>query len=118
VNVLDCSRYHVLGGVAEAECDGVKLIVPYDGYPIRKIAISSRDIFVSAEKIPGPPINLYRGEIVESWNQGSIVNVKVRIGGSLLLTSEIPEEVYRSRGLKIGDQVYVKIKLKTIRTAP
>lgn len=117
VNILDCSNYNILGGVAEAECSGVKLIVPYDGYPIRKIAINSRDIFVSVEKIPGPSINLYKGEIVESQSKGSIVNVKVRIGEGFFLISEIPEEVYRSQGLKVGDKVYIKIKLKAIKTA-
>ena len=116
MNVLRCDRYDVLEGFAKTECEGLRLLVPFDGHPIRKVAISSKDILISAERIYGPSINLYQGTVLESLEQGSNVILRIKVEDGPVLTSEVSKEIYSSQGLSVGKKVHVKIKLKTIRT--
>ncbi|RLI26313.1 MAG: hypothetical protein DRO52_02720 [Candidatus Hecatellales archaeon] len=117
LNIFNCQSYRPLGGVAEVDCDGILLTVPYEGRPIRKVAVNSKDIFLSAEEIPGPNVNLFRGEIVDYKVNGSTVSVKVRLGGSLEVFSEMPREAFEGQSLSKGKKVFVKIKLKAIKVS-
>jgi ABC-type Fe3+/spermidine/putrescine transport system ATPase subunit len=116
LNILKCSSYEVSGGLAEADCNGVQITVPYEGAYIKKIAINPKEVFISTQKIPGPDINLYKGVIKESLIEGSVVEVKVMIEDRLLITSELPREVYNTQEFEEGKEVFIKIRLKNIRT--
>ena len=61
-NILDCDRVKPIGhGLVEAMCGGMSIILPLHDGGIKKIALFPRDIYVSAQKPPGPEINRFQG---------------------------------------------------------
>jgi ABC-type Fe3+/spermidine/putrescine transport system ATPase subunit len=115
-NILECEYFRTLEtGLAEVGCRGIPIIIPYDGGKIDKIAISPKDIFVSKEEIPGPRLNSYKGTIKEAEQFGSLIKLRVEVKGRVLLT-ELPKDAYEYMNLSVGEEVFLKFSMRSIRT--
>ncbi len=114
-NILTCERSRILSsGLIEIACGDLRIVMPYEGDSIGKIAIPPHDIYVSNTKPPGPAVNRYTGEVLDIVLLGSIARVKISVGGKELL-AEMPADALDEMSLHAGQQVYVIIKLRRLR---
>jgi len=114
-NIIECKQSRLLGsGLIEIESDDIKMILPYDGNNIRKIAILPNDVYISDIKPPGPALNRYKGIIKEIIPFNSEVRVCVSIGRNTLL-AELSKDAFEEMNVKSGEEVYVVIKLRRLR---
>lgn len=114
-NILNCDRWNVLSsGLVEIHAGGMRIVLPYEGTAIRKIAIPPRDIYISDTKPPGPALNRYTGLVSEIIPLRSVVRVRVAVEGNLLLT-ELPVETFDEMDLAVGMKVYIIVKLRRLR---
>lgn len=61
-NILDCDQCRSVGrGIMEADCRGLKIIVPHDGKSFTRIIIYPRDVFVSTSEPLGSRVNRFKG---------------------------------------------------------
>jgi len=118
-NVLTCSSCrHIGGGLYEVNCKGTRIVVACEGSTINKIAIPAKEIYFYNGKPVGPKVNTYKGTILEiSSPSPSVVKVRVKVGENTLL-AELPKDLFNSLGLVDGKDVFLKLKLKSIRTYP
>jgi ABC-type Fe3+/spermidine/putrescine transport system ATPase subunit len=114
-NILNCDQCHVLSsGLVEVVSGDMKIVLPYEGDTISKIAISPHDIYLSNTKPPGPTLNRYTGNISEIIPLRSLVRIKVSIGQNSLMT-ELPREMFDEMNLEVGSKVFVIVKLRRLR---
>jgi ABC-type sugar transport system ATPase subunit len=114
-NLLDCEEYEMITpGLAKAKCNGLTLLVPWEGEFIDKISILPNDISVFRFSPPGPSINRYQGQIVKIYEQGLLANSLIKLGDNVL-RAEIPKELLRTECLKVGDIVWVKFNMRKIQ---
>jgi ABC-type Fe3+/spermidine/putrescine transport system ATPase subunit len=115
-NILDCDHYRNLGqGLVEIDCGGIPIIIPHDGETVKRIAIFPRDIYISDGKPPGPEVNRFKGIITGIKASTAVVRLEVRVVKKTLL-AEMPYEIYKEMDLKVGQEVYLILKLRRIRT--
>jgi len=113
-NILPCRSSVALGsGLIEADCDGIKVIVPHEGEKVKNIIIPAKDVFVSSESPPGPHINRFRGQVIALQGNGALKVIKVKVGKHLV-DAEVPGGMASSHHFKIGQEVYVVLKLGKI----
>ncbi len=97
-NILDCDHSRDLGqGIVEVTCGGLKLTVPHEGGPIRKVAILPRHIYVSRTRPPGLSVNGFQGTVTAIKPSGNTVRIWVEVAGSNLM-AEIPAYHLRGNG--------------------
>ena len=114
-NILACDQYRIRStGLIEADCGEMKLVFPYEGTVVKKIAIPPHDIYISDAKPPGPALNRYTGIIAAILPLHSLVRIKVDVGGNQLL-AELPTETFNEMDLEVGKEVHVIIKLRRLR---
>lgn len=114
-NILNCEHSRILSsGLIEVDCNGMRIILPYEGNPIRKIAIPPHDIYISNAKPPGPALNRYTGKILEIIPLGSLARIKILVGGNELLV-ELPSDILEEMNLEVGREAYVIVKLRRLR---
>lgn len=114
-NILECEYSNILGqGLVEVGCGGMPIVLPYEGNALKKVAIFPRDIHVSTKKPPGPEINRFKGIVSEIESSDFITRVKVKAGGNILLT-ELPLEVFNEMDLRVGQEVFLILKLRRLR---
>jgi ABC-type sugar transport system ATPase subunit len=114
-NILVCDKSRILAsGLLELWSGNLKLILPYEGNGIEKVAILPQDIYVSNQNPPGPSLNRYKGTVKEITSVSSAVKIKIEVDGQNLI-SEMPGEIFRSLNLEIGQSVFVIIKLRRLR---
>jgi ABC-type sugar transport system ATPase subunit len=114
-NILDCEHCRVLGqGLIEVSCGGVPIVLPYEGNAVKKIAIFPRDVYISVSKPPGPELNRLQGVVADIIPSASIVRLKVKVGGNVLLT-ELSNEMFEEMDLKVGQEVFLILKLRRLR---
>jgi molybdopterin-binding protein len=99
----------------EIDTGSLTIVVPNDGQPIEKIAIAPRDIYISIEKPPGPNLNRFKGRILEITHASSLAWIKLQVGQHILV-SEQPSEIIQEMDLRKGDEVYLILKMRWIRT--
>ena len=117
-NILPCEHCRDLGhGLVEIRTGGLTIVVPHEGPEIRKISISPRDIYVSPNSPPGPALNRFKGVVTQIIPSGFATWVTLR-AGTHSLTAEIPPEASDVLDLSVGTEVFVKLRLKWIRTFP
>jgi ABC-type Fe3+/spermidine/putrescine transport system ATPase subunit len=117
-NILPCESCQDLGhGLFEIHTGDLTIVVPHDGPEIEKISIIPRDIHVSRGSPPGPALNRFKGIVTHIIPSGISTRVVLRVGIHRLI-AEIPPEASEVLGLSIGMEVFVKLKLKRIRTLP
>jgi len=98
----------------EAVCGGIPIILPYQGDMVKRIALFPRDIYVSTSKPPGPEVNRFKGIVTEIKPFSSLMRLKVKVGGNNLL-AELPKDIFEDMGIKIGQEIFLILKLKRLR---
>jgi len=116
-NILTCDYCNRLGfGLVEVKCDEIVLVVYSEKEKIKKVAILPEDIYLSDTRPPGPDVNRVRGKLTEINDSSSTVCCTV-ITGKNSLKVKLPQEIFASMNLNIGDEVWLILaprKLKTI----
>jgi ABC-type sugar transport system ATPase subunit len=113
--VLDCDHRRNLGqGLMEVNCGGLNIILPHDGNMAKRIAIFPRDIYISAIKPPGPPVNRFEGIITGIKSSNATVRIRVKAGENALL-AEMPPHIFQDTDLAVGKKVFLILKLRRIR---
>lgn len=114
-NIIDCDECTVLStGLVEVRSGSMRVVLPYEGSAIRKLAISPHDIYISDTRPPGPALNRYTGVITGIIPLRVVVRVKVLIDGNELL-AELPQETFDEMKLDVGSTVHIIIKLRRLR---
>jgi ABC-type Fe3+/spermidine/putrescine transport system ATPase subunit len=114
-NILDCDYYHNLGqGIVEVGCGALKLTVPHEGGPIRKVAILPRHIYISETRPPGLSVNGFEGVVTAIRQVGNTVKIWVDILNINLMV-EIPSYIYEEMDLAVGAEVFVILRMRRIR---
>lgn len=114
-NIIECTRSRVLAsGLVEVESGDLRILLPYDGNNLAKIAIHPDDIYLSDVRDPGPALNRFTGRVDEIIHQGATVRVKVSIGKTGLLT-EMTEDAFDEIAIEQGKEVHVVIKMRRLR---
>lgn len=114
-NILECKQFRVLAtGLVEVVSDDIRLVLPYDGNHIRKIAIPPDDIYISEVRPPGPALNRFTGTVEEITPYHSTARVRVSIGKNSLL-AELPVSAFNELSIEEGKEVHVVIKLRRLR---
>lgn len=114
-NILDCQTSHVIeNGLALAHCGDMAILTPYEGKPIRKVAISPEHIYVSTEAPAGPQVNRFQG-VVESLEPSSTaVRLSIRVRGHSI-TAELPPKMAEIMRLHEGSRVHIILKLRWVQ---
>ncbi len=114
-NILDCDYCQVLAqGLIEVGCGDIHLVLPHEGDAVKRIAISPKDVYVSPTKPPGPDLNRLRGVITQIEPLGSLIRLKVEVGGNALF-AELPQELFENMNLEVGREVFLILKLRRLR---
>ena len=114
-NIFDCDNYEVLGnGLVKASCEGLTIIMVWDGEKLNKIAISPDDIYVSRNEPSGPPINRFRGTIIEEISCNSVVTIKIKTTAKDILV-RIGRKDFLAEGMKVGSDVFFILPLRNLR---
>jgi len=114
-NILNCDECTILStGLVEVRSGSMRIVLPYEGATMSKLAISPHDIYISDSKPPGPALNRYTGIIREIVPLRAIVRVWVMIDGNDLL-AELSRETFDEMKLSTGSTVHVIIKLRRVR---
>ncbi len=114
-NIIECTRSRVLAsGLVEVVSDDLKMVLPYEGNGIKRIAIPPDDIYVSDTRPPGPALNRFTGTVQEIISLQSTVRVRVSVGQKSLL-AELPVSAFNEISLEKGKEVHVVIKLRRLR---
>ncbi|WP_419661001.1 putative nitrate/sulfonate/taurine/bicarbonate ABC transporter, ATP-binding protein [Desulfosarcina variabilis str. Montpellier] len=114
-NILECRQTRPLtSGLVETLSDELKIILPYDGKCIRKIAIPPDGISLFATRPPGPALNSFIGTVEKISRYNGIVKVKVAIGKTKLFT-ELPASTFKTLPFEDGMMVHGVIKTDRLR---
>jgi len=114
-NIIECTQSRILtSGLVEVVSDEMRMILPYDGGNIKKIAIPPEDIYISDVKPPGPALNRFMGKVEEITRYNSAVRVKLSTGNKTLL-AELPIAAFDEMNIEEGKEVHVMIKLRRLR---
>jgi ABC-type Fe3+/spermidine/putrescine transport system ATPase subunit len=115
-NILECELCKAIGNdLAEVKANGISIVVPYEGEHIKRISIMPSEIFMSRHAIPGPNVNVFRGKIIELNHSNTVTQSLVEIENSKYFV-ESPIESHQSEVWEEGTEVFVKFRLKTIRS--
>jgi ABC-type Fe3+/spermidine/putrescine transport system ATPase subunit len=114
-NILDCDYSRGLGqGIVEVTCGGLKLTVPHEGGPVRKVAILPRHIYVSRTRPPGLSVNGFQGTVTAIKHSGNMVRMWVDVAGNSLM-AEIPAYIFEEMNLEAGNEVFLILRMRRIR---
>lgn len=115
-NIVECRQSRVLAsGLLEIISeDGLRMILPYDGTRIAKIAIPPDAIYVSDVQPPGYGLNRFKGIVRDITRHNGSVRIRVSIGERNLL-SELPASAFEELSIETGQEVHVGIKLGRLR---
>jgi ABC-type Fe3+/spermidine/putrescine transport system ATPase subunit len=115
-NVWECSKCRrIWGELYEVECKGVKVVVSCEGGAAKRIAIPAREVYIYGDEPQGPQLNTYKGTVKEIlFPSPSTAKVKVDVGGNMLV-AELSMEIFKSLNLWVGKEIFLKLKLKSIR---
>ncbi len=115
-NILSVDSYKILeSGLVEANCNGMKIIAPYEGKKIKKLAILPQDIYISLFEIIGPKFNMFQGKVIDILPDSSIVRVKISVEKNIFL-SEVSRDIFNDLNIKTGDKINLMLKLRWIKT--
>jgi ABC-type sugar transport system ATPase subunit len=114
-NIMDVDQCTNLGhGLIEAVCNGMPIVVPYDGAEVKKIALFPRDIYISKTKPPGPQLNRFEGRVIEIQPYSALMQLKVEVEGNVLL-AELPKDLCEEMNIGVGQKVFLILKLRNLR---
>ncbi len=116
-NIIECTQSRILAsGLVEVVSDEMRMVFPYDGDNVKKIAIPPDDIYISDVIPPGPAVNRFTGLVEKITEHNSTVRVKVSIGKNNLL-AELPVSAFDELSIEEGKEVHVVIKMRRLRYA-
>jgi len=115
-NILECKQSRVLAsGLLEiVSGNDLRMIVPYDGDHIRKVAIPPDAIYISDAQLPGYGLNRYRGKVQQITRYNGMVRIRLSVDGESLL-SELPAGAFEELAAREGEAVHVGINLGRLR---
>jgi ABC-type Fe3+/spermidine/putrescine transport system ATPase subunit len=114
-NILDCDYCRDLGqGIIEVGCGALKLTVPHEGSPVRKVAILPRHIYISETRPPGLSVNGFEGVVTAISQVGHTVKIWVDVLGINLMV-ETPSYIFEEMDLVVGAEVFVILRMRRIR---
>ncbi len=114
-NILDCDACRTVGrGIMEADCRGLKIIVPHDGKSFNRIIIYPRDVYVSTSEPPGSQVNRFKGVITDIKTSESTVRLRFKVGENMIRT-ELTHQAFEEMGLSIDKEVFVTLSLRRIK---
>jgi ABC-type Fe3+/spermidine/putrescine transport system ATPase subunit len=114
-NILVCDRCRVLSsGLVEIVSGDVRVVFPYEGNMVERIAISPHDIYVSRTKPPGPTLNRYQAIVTNISRHRSQVRIGLRIGRTII-AAELTDSAFDEMDIAEGSEVYIVIKLRRLR---
>jgi ABC-type Fe3+/spermidine/putrescine transport system ATPase subunit len=114
-NIIECFQSRILAsGLVEVVSDEMKMILPFAGNNIKKIAIPPEDIYISDVSPPGPAVNRFTGTVEKITVLDSIVRVGVSIGRKSIL-AELPVTAFDELAIEEGKEVHVVIKMRRLR---
>jgi ABC-type Fe3+/spermidine/putrescine transport system ATPase subunit len=114
-NILDCDYCRDLGqGVVEVGCGGLKLTVPHEGGPVRKVAILPRHVYLSETRPPGLSVNGFQAVVTSISTSGNTVKIRVDVVG-IGLMAELPSYIYEEMDLDVGKEVFLILRMRRIR---
>ena len=114
-NVLECSATRSLGhGLAEADCSGLRLVVPQNGKPIRRVVISPRDVRIFVHR-PASEVNVFEASIRKTTHLAGSVRTQIDVAGCHL-SADLPQTQFESLQLSPGSGVFVELSLMKMRT--
>lgn len=114
-NILTCNHCQVLSsGLVEIMVGDMRVVLPYEGDMIERIAISPHDIYISNTKPPGPTLNRYEGIVTGIIRHRGQVRIRLDIRGTVLI-AEPAEDAFEEMEITEGSHVYVVIKLRRLR---
>lgn len=118
-NILTCSSYKQIGEeLYEVDCNGIKIVVLCEESTINKIVIPAKDIQIYASEPTGSRINVYKGVILGITPiSSSLIKMRIRVGENVLV-AELPKEIFSILNLTVGKEVFLKLKLMSIRAYP
>jgi len=115
-NILTCDYCNRLSfGLVEVKCGDVSLVVSSEREKIKKVAILPVDVYLSDTKPPGPDVNRVKGRLIEIEESSSIINCTV-VTGKNSLRVKLPQEIFTSMSLNIGDEVWLILALRKLKT--
>jgi ABC-type Fe3+/spermidine/putrescine transport system ATPase subunit len=114
-NILDCDGSRELGqGILEVNCGSLKLTVPHEGGPVRKVAILPRHIYVSRTRPPGLSVNGFQGTVTAVKSSSNTLRIWVDVAGKNLM-AELPAYIYEDMDLTVGSEVFLILRMRRIR---
>jgi ABC-type Fe3+/spermidine/putrescine transport system ATPase subunit len=114
-NILDCDYCRDLGqGIIEVGCGGLKLTVPHEGGPVRKVAILPRHIYISETRPPGLSVNGFDGVITSIEPAANTVRIRVQVVNNNFLV-EIPSYIFEEMSLAVSQDVFLILRMRRIR---
>ena len=114
-NVLECLATRSLGhGLVEADCAGLRIVVPHNGKDIRRVAVLPRNVRISRHR-PASEVNVFEGTIQKVTPLVGSVLAHVDAGGCHL-AAELPKPLFESMRLQPDSQVFVELSLMKMRT--
>jgi iron(III) transport system ATP-binding protein len=115
LNILYCDSCRQLApGLMEADCGGMRIVIPHDEGPMQKVAISPRDVYVSDVLPPGPAVNRYQGVITGIDTGIGTTRLYIKVGG-ITIRAEVNSDLSREMGLVSGKEVYLILKLRRLK---
>ncbi len=114
-NILDCDYCRDLGqGIVEVGCGALRLTVPHEGGPVRKVAILPRHIYISEARPPGLSVNGFEGVVTAVRQAGNTVKIWVDVMNINLMV-ESPTFIFEEMDLAVGSEVFVILRMRRIR---
>jgi ABC-type Fe3+/spermidine/putrescine transport system ATPase subunit len=114
-NILFISNQRETGnGLIEVEWAGHRFVVPDEGKPFERVAISPREVFISNLTPPGPPVNRFQGRIKKVRESEGMAIIEVEVGNESI-EAEITMEYLRTLNLSVGDNVCGILKLRALQ---
>ncbi|HDM91826.1 MAG TPA: ABC transporter ATP-binding protein [Candidatus Korarchaeota archaeon] len=114
-NVLECEGYRVVSqGLAEALCGDLRILVPYDGGAVRKVAIPPDKVVLSRDRSKRAWFNTFKGVVERIEPSRPSYRVEISLGRFRLLAMVLEGEM-ETLGLREGDEIYVKLPIKHVR---
>ncbi len=115
LNIMRCDSCRILGsGLTEANCGGMRIILPVEDDQVQKIAVSPRDVYISDMLPPRPSLNHYKGVITNTMISGNMAKIEIQVASNSI-KAEIPVELYDEMNLSAGKEIFIILKLKALK---
>lgn len=114
-NILECTDSVCLGnGLVAVSWAGFRLLLPDEGHPVERMAILPDEIYISAERAPGPPINRFVGRVRSIRREDGVAQVIVEVGDETLRVEMNPEHLDALNVVR-GQDIYGILKLRALK---